>query len=72
MFHFTLSFLFEIQALRSAERNLLNALNDCNELAECKQVQKDYEIGLLDEIRIDYDKVSGRVFLSISLSTWCR
>jgi hypothetical protein len=36
----------------------LNALNDCSDLAECKQVQKDYEIGLLDEIRIDYDKVS--------------
>lgn len=53
-YHF---FCTKISALRSAERQLLEALNDCNDLAECKQVQRDYEIGLLDEMQIDYDKV---------------
>lgn len=43
-------------ALRSVKRELLNALQKCN-VNECKQVQKDYEIGRLDESNIHYDKL---------------
>lgn len=55
-----LNFNFSAQhfsALRGAEFQLLEVLKDCDDLPECKQVQRDYEIGLLDEMQIDYDKV---------------
>lgn len=43
--------------LRGVKRELLNALQQCR-TNECKQVQKDYEIGRLDENNIHYDQVS--------------
>lgn len=45
--------------LRGVKRELLNALQTCRS-NECKQVQKDYEIGRLDENNIHYDKVSRK------------
>ncbi|KAG5679160.1 hypothetical protein PVAND_008750 [Polypedilum vanderplanki] len=42
--------------LRGVKRELLSALQRCN-TNECKQVQKDYEIGRLDESNIHYDKL---------------
>lgn len=49
-------FLFCL-GLRGVKRELLNALQQCR-TNECKQVQKDYEIGRLDENNIHYDSVS--------------
>jgi hypothetical protein len=49
--------------LRGVKRELLNALQKCN-TNECKQVQKDYEIGRLDESNIHYDKVSWQQLFS--------
>jgi hypothetical protein len=43
--------------LRGVKRELLNALQQCRS-TECKNVQKDYEIGRLDENNIHYDSVS--------------
>lgn len=43
--------------LRGAKRELLVALKQCR-TGECKQVQKDYDVGRLDENTIHYDKVS--------------
>ena len=50
-----LNFLFA--GLRGVKRELLNALQSCR-TNECKQVQKDYEIGRLDENNIHYDQVN--------------
>lgn len=49
--------MINFAGLRGVKRELLNALQKCN-TNECKQVQKDYEIGRLDESDIHYDKVS--------------
>lgn len=46
--------------LRGAKRELLVALKQCR-TSECKQVQKDYDVGRLDENTIHYDKVSLRL-----------
>jgi DUF4097 and DUF4098 domain-containing protein YvlB len=50
-------FNFVSVGLRGVKRELLNALQQCR-TNECKQVQKDYEIGRLDENTIHYDSVS--------------
>ncbi|CAO1328869.1 unnamed protein product, partial [Diamesa tonsa] len=42
--------------LRGVKRELLKSLQICK-TSECKQVQKDYEIGRLDENGIDYDQL---------------
>lgn len=55
-----INFLVFFLGLRIVKRELLNALQTCR-TNECKQVQKDYEIGRLDENNIDYDKVSRDV-----------
>lgn len=49
--------IYNYAGLRGVKRELLNALQQCR-TNECKQVQKDYEIGRLDENNIHYDKVS--------------
>lgn len=46
-----------ILGLRGVKRELLQLLQQCR-ANECKQVQKDYEIGRLDENNIHYNKVS--------------
>lgn len=50
--------------LRGVKRELLNALQQCR-TNECKQVQKDYEIGRLDENNIHYDQVSFPVSMGL-------
>jgi hypothetical protein len=55
--------------LRGVKRELLNALQQCR-TNECKQVQKDYEIGRLDENNIHYDKVRLKVESDRQLSKY--
>lgn len=43
------------------KRELLKSLQICK-TSECKQVQKDYEIGRLDENGIDYDQVIEMIY----------
>lgn len=46
--------------LRKIKASLLETLKDC-ETRECKEVQKQYEIGRLDENDFDYDKVNFKI-----------
>jgi hypothetical protein len=51
---------FAFSGLRQTKLQLLTALQQCNS-NECRQVQKEYEIGRLDENNIHYDQVSLRL-----------
>lgn len=52
--------------LRKIKASLLETLKDC-ETRECKEVQKQYEIGRLDENDFDYDKVNFKIPLKIEI-----
>lgn len=53
-----------IVGLRNVKKNLLENLRNC-ETRECKEVEKEYEIGRLDQNDIEYDQVNFKLPFSL-------
>jgi hypothetical protein len=63
--YFSTFFIFILwKVLRGVKRELLNILQQCR-TNECKQIQKDYDVGRLDENSIHYDKVQFNICFDI-------